>query len=83
MFVLIAGGGRTGARLANLLINQNYKVRLVENRRLNPGLAAILRPVHASLGRPGSQPAEFYASWNLKEGPQDEGPAPPPDLVVG
>jgi trk system potassium uptake protein TrkA len=33
MFVLIAGGGRTGARLANLLINQNYKVRLLENRR--------------------------------------------------
>jgi len=33
MFVLIAGGGRTGARLANLLINQNFKVRLVENRR--------------------------------------------------
>jgi trk system potassium uptake protein TrkA len=33
MFVLIAGGGRTGVRLANLLINQNYKVRLVENRR--------------------------------------------------
>jgi len=33
MFVLIAGGGRTGARLANLLINQNYAVRLVENRR--------------------------------------------------
>ena len=33
MFVLIAGGGRTGARLANLLMNQNYKVRLIENRR--------------------------------------------------
>ena len=33
MFVLIAGGGRTGARLANLLINQNYKVRLIEYRR--------------------------------------------------
>lgn len=33
MFVLIAGGGRTGARLASLLINQNYKVRLIENRR--------------------------------------------------
>ncbi len=33
MFVLIAGGGRTGARLANLLLNQNYKVRLIENRR--------------------------------------------------
>ena len=33
MFVLIAGGGRAGARLANLLMNQNYKVRLVEHRR--------------------------------------------------
>src|SRR5512139_2972590 len=33
MNVLIVGGGRTGARLANLLLNQNYKVRLVENRR--------------------------------------------------
>ena len=33
MFVLIAGGGRTGARLASLLINEKYKVRLIENRR--------------------------------------------------
>ncbi len=33
MNVLIAGGGRTGARLANLLLNQNYKVRVVEHRR--------------------------------------------------
>jgi len=33
MFVLIAGGGRTGARLASLLLNQNYKIRLIENRR--------------------------------------------------
>jgi trk system potassium uptake protein TrkA len=33
MFVLIVGGGRTGARLANLLLNQNHKVRLIENRR--------------------------------------------------
>ena len=33
MFVLITGGGRTGARLANLLLNEKYKVRLVENRR--------------------------------------------------
>lgn len=38
MFVLIAGGGRTGARLANLLVNQSYKVRLVENRRELLGL---------------------------------------------
>jgi trk system potassium uptake protein TrkA len=33
MFVLIAGGGRTGARLANLLMNEKYKVRVIENRR--------------------------------------------------
>jgi trk system potassium uptake protein TrkA len=33
MNVLIAGGGRTGARLANLLLNQNYKVRIIEHRR--------------------------------------------------
>lgn len=32
MFVLIAGGGRTGARLATLLIGEGYKVRMVENR---------------------------------------------------
>lgn len=32
MFVLIAGGGRTGSRLASLLLEQNYKVRLIENR---------------------------------------------------
>ncbi len=39
MFVLIAGGGRTGARLASLLLNEKYKVRLVENRR---GLLSLL-----------------------------------------
>jgi len=33
MFVFIAGGGRTGAQLAIHLINQNYKVRLIEHRR--------------------------------------------------
>jgi trk system potassium uptake protein TrkA len=32
MFVLIAGGGRTGARLAGLLLNEGHKIRLVENR---------------------------------------------------
>ncbi|RJP47464.1 MAG: TrkA family potassium uptake protein [Anaerolineaceae bacterium] len=32
MFVLIAGGGRTGAQLAALLLSENYKVRIVENR---------------------------------------------------
>ncbi|HEY3473376.1 MAG TPA: NAD-binding protein [Anaerolineales bacterium] len=32
MNVLIAGGGRTGARLANLLLDENYNVRLVEHR---------------------------------------------------
>ncbi|HJQ15332.1 MAG TPA: NAD-binding protein [Anaerolineales bacterium] len=33
MNVLIAGGGRTGARLANLLLNQTHKMQLIENRR--------------------------------------------------
>jgi trk system potassium uptake protein TrkA len=32
MFVLIAGGGRTGARLASLLLSEGYKVRMIENR---------------------------------------------------
>lgn len=33
MYVVIAGGGRTGSQLAGLLIAGNYQVRLVENRR--------------------------------------------------
>ncbi len=32
MFVIIASGGRTGAHLATLLIAQNHKVHLVEDR---------------------------------------------------
>ena len=33
MLVFIAGGGRTGAQLAAQLLQQDYEVRLVENRR--------------------------------------------------
>ncbi len=33
MFVLIAGGGRTGTQLAALLLAQNHQVRLIESRR--------------------------------------------------
>ena len=33
MFVFIAGGGRTGAQLATHLLNENYRVRLIEHRR--------------------------------------------------
>ena len=33
MFVIIAGGGRTGAQLATLLVNQNHKVHLIEQRQ--------------------------------------------------
>lgn len=33
MFVLIAGGGRTGAQLATLLLGQHHHVHLVESRR--------------------------------------------------
>lgn len=43
MFVLIAGGGRTGSHLAALLVAQNHTVRLVENRR------EVLARVHKDL----------------------------------
>lgn len=33
MFVIIAGGGRTGAQLALLLLSEGHKVRLIEHRR--------------------------------------------------
>ena len=33
MFVMIAGGGRTGAQLASLLVGQHHEVRLVEHRK--------------------------------------------------
>jgi trk system potassium uptake protein TrkA len=33
MFVMIAGGGRTGSQLALLLLAQDHEVRLIENRR--------------------------------------------------
>lgn len=33
MFVIIAGGGRTGTQLAATLLAQNHQVRLIENRR--------------------------------------------------
>lgn len=32
MFVIITGGGRTGAQLARILVSQDHKVRLIENR---------------------------------------------------
>ena len=33
MLVIIIGAGRTGAQLANMLLNQNHTVHLIENRR--------------------------------------------------
>ena len=32
MFILIAGGGRTGMQLATLLLSEGYKIRLIEHR---------------------------------------------------
>lgn len=32
MYVVIAGGGRTGMQLSTLLLSEGYKVRLIENR---------------------------------------------------
>ena len=33
MFVIIAGGGRTGSQLALLLLSEGHQVKLIENRR--------------------------------------------------
>jgi|WetSurMetagenome_2_1015567.scaffolds.fasta_scaffold205095_2 trk system potassium uptake protein len=33
MYILIAGGGRTGTQLARFLIQQNHEVHIVENRK--------------------------------------------------
>jgi trk system potassium uptake protein len=43
MFVLIAGGGRTGAQLASFLVAQKHEVHLVEHRR------EILAHIHREL----------------------------------
>ena len=43
MFVLIAGGGRTGAQLANYLLGQKHQVLVVEHRR------DILSRIHREL----------------------------------
>lgn len=43
MFVVIAGGGRTGAQLANLLISQDHEVRVVDNRK------DVLERIHQEL----------------------------------
>ncbi len=43
MFVVIAGGGRTGAQLASVLISQNHEVRLIEKR------AEVLERIHLEL----------------------------------
>jgi trk system potassium uptake protein TrkA len=43
MFVVIAGGGRTGAQLANLLVSQDHEIRLVENRK------DVLERIHREL----------------------------------
>jgi trk system potassium uptake protein TrkA len=43
MFVVIAGGGRTGARLAALLLEQQHRVRLIEWRE------PVLRRLHRAL----------------------------------
>jgi trk system potassium uptake protein len=43
MFVMIIGGGRTGTQLALMLLEQNHKVHLIENRR------EVLSRVHREL----------------------------------
>ncbi|MEW5872115.1 MAG: NAD-binding protein [Chloroflexota bacterium] len=55
MFVLIAGGGRTGTQLAYLLIEQNHQVRVVEHRR------EVLSRLHREL------PTEIIYEGNATE----------------
>ncbi len=43
MFVVIAGGGRTGAQLARILLSQNHKVHLIEHRK------EVLARIHREL----------------------------------
>jgi trk system potassium uptake protein len=43
MFVVIAGGGRTGAQLATLLVAQGHRVHLIEQR------AEVLQRIHQEL----------------------------------
>lgn len=43
MYVIIAGGGRTGTELALMLLEQNHEVRVVEDRR------TVLNRVHREL----------------------------------
>ncbi len=43
MLVIIAGAGRTGAQLAKMLVNQDYQIRLIDNRK------EILARVHKEL----------------------------------
>lgn len=55
MFVVIAGGGRTGARLASLLVNEKHKVRIIEHRH------ALLARLHQEL------PTETIVDGNALE----------------
>ncbi|MHB0924603.1 MAG: potassium channel family protein [Bellilinea sp.] len=43
MFVIITGGGRTGAQLARILVSENHQVRLIESR------PEILEHIHREL----------------------------------
>src|ERR1035437_4443742 len=43
MYVLVAGGGRTGAQLARLMLKQNHDVHLIEDRK------EVLSRIHREL----------------------------------
>lgn len=43
MYVVIAGGGRTGTQLARFLLNQGHEVRVIENRK------SVLADIHRDL----------------------------------
>ena len=67
MFVLIAGGGRTGAQLGTLLVAQGHKVHLIEDRM------DVLARIHHELpteviyeGNP-TDPAAWNSSHRLRQ----------------
>jgi trk system potassium uptake protein TrkA len=62
MFVIIVGGGKTGSQLASQLLNEGYKVRLIEDR---PAILERLKaelPVGVIVAGDGSSPSVLEAA---------------------
>lgn len=77
MFVIISGGGRTGAQLARSLLTENHKVRVIEHRkevlaRIHKELPTeVIFPGNALdttvLEQVGIQEAQVFAATNTSD----------------